>query len=204
MEFLQKSPAGSRRIGILSGSFHPITNAHLALAEAALEQLDQVLLVMPREFPHKAYEGVGLLERLEMVRRSVARHPRLSVAISDGGLFIDIARECRAHFGFDSELWFLCGRDAAERIVNWDYGAEGRFAEQLEEFGLLVAERQGRYEPPLAYRDRIRPLELSGDWNAVSATEIRDRIRGGLAWSHLVPEPIVSEVLRFYGAVDPV
>ncbi len=199
MEFVQKSHPVGRRIGILAGGFHPITNAHLALAEAALEQLDEVLLVMPREFPHKAYERVGLLDRLEMVRRSVAGHPRLSVAISDGGLFIDIARECRAHFGFDCELWFLCGRDAAERIVNWDYGAEGRFAEQLDEFGLLVAERQGRYEPPLEYRDRIRPLALSGDWNDVSATEIRSRIGAGLAWSHLVPAPIVSDVLRFYG-----
>ena len=198
MEFLQKSLALARRIGILPGSFHPVTNAHLALAEAALEQLDEVLLVMPRELPHKAYEGVGLLDRLEMVRRSVAGHPRLSVAISDGGLFIDIARECRAHFGFDCELWFLCGRDAAERIVNWDYGAEGRFAEQLDEFGLLVAERGGRYDPPEEYGQRIRPLELGCDWNQVSATEIRDRIRDGREWDHLVPAPIVADVRRLY------
>ena len=198
MEFLQKSPSIGRRIGILSGSFHPITNAHVALAEAALSQLDQVVLVMPREFPHKTYDGVNLADRIEMVRRSAAGHPRLSVAVSEGGLFIEIARECRAHFGFDSELWFLCGRDAAERIVNWDYGAEGRFAEQLDEFGLLVAERQGRYEPPAEYRRRIRPLELSGDWNGISATEIRDRLRAGREWEHLVPRAIVAEVRRFY------
>ena len=198
MEFLARSPGGAHRLGVLAGSFHPITIAHLALADAALAELDEVLLAMPREFPHKAYEGVGLEDRIELVRRSVAGRARLSVAITEGGLFVDIARECRPHYGHACDLWFLCGRDAAERIVNWDYGAEGRFAEQLNEFGLLVAERQGRYEPPEEYRGRIRPLELGADWNEVSATEIRERIRAGGDWAALVPAPIVEEVRRLY------
>ncbi len=200
MEFLQKSPAQASRIGILSGSFHPVTNAHLALAEAALGQLDEVLLVMPREFPHKSYDDVGLGDRIEMVRLSVAGRPHFSVAIAESGLFVEIALECRAHYGFGCEFWFLCGRDAAERIVNWDYGAEGRFAEQLKEFWLLVAERRGRYDPPEEYRERIKPLELAGDWNQVSATEIRDRIRGGQEWAHLVPDPIVNRVRQLYAS----
>jgi nicotinate-nucleotide adenylyltransferase len=200
MDFLLKhSSRPGSRLGILAGSFHPITRAHLALAGAALRDLDEVLLVMPREFPHKAYEGVALEDRIELVRRAAATHGRLSVALTDGGLLIEIARECREHYGYEREMWFLCGRDAAERIVNWDYGAEGRFAEQLNEFGLLVAERQGRYEAPEEYRGRIRPLALDGDWNEVSATEIRERIRGGRAWEHLVPDEIVADVMRLYG-----
>ena len=198
MEFLQRSAPPPRRLGILSGSFHPVTRAHLALAEAALGELDEVLLVMPRQFPHKAYEGVGLEERIGMVRRSVEGRERFSVAVSEGGLFIDIARECRPHYGHACEIWFLCGRDAAERIVNWDYGAEGQFAEQLNEFGLLVAERSGRYAPPEEYAGRIRPLALGADWNEVSATEIRARIREGREWAHLAPEAVTDEVRRLY------
>ncbi len=198
MEFLARSATAPRRLGILPGSFHPVTLAHLALAQAALTRVDEVVLVMPRQFPHKGYDGVGLEERLEMVRVAASTEPRLSVALTDGGLFIDIARECRPHYGYQCELWFLCGRDAAERIVNWDYGAEGRFAEQLIEFGLLVAERQGRYEPPADYRGRILPLELDGDWNDISATEIRERIRTGRPWAHLVPEAVVARVMRLY------
>lgn len=203
MEFLVRAPAGTRarhRLGVLSGSFHPITRAHLALAEAALTQaeLDEVVLVMPRQFPHKAYEGVGLADRIALVRDAVTGRPGFSVAISEGGLFVEIARDARDDYGYDAELWFLCGRDAAERIVNWDYGAEGRFAEQLTEFGLLVAERQGRYAPPAEYAGRIRPLPLPGDWNDVSATEIRARIADGRPWAHLVPEPIVAKVYSLY------
>ncbi len=200
MEFLRKPLTLPGRLGILSGSFHPITRAHVALAEAALDELDEVLLVMPRQLPHKSYEGVGLEDRMAMVRRSVETLDRFSVAISDGGLFIEIARECRPHYGNDCDLWFLCGRDAAERIVTWDYGAEGRFAEQLNEFGLLVAERQGCYALPEEYRERIRPLRLRGDWNEVSATEIRQRIQAGHDWTHLVPEAIAEDVRRLYCA----
>jgi nicotinate (nicotinamide) nucleotide adenylyltransferase len=199
MEFLVKSGAPARRLGVLPGSFHPVTNAHLALAEAALGEVDEVLLVMPRQFPHKAYEGVGLHERIGLVRRAVEGRPEFSVAITEGGLFIDIARECHAQYGDACDLWFLCGRDAAERIVGWDYGMAG-FAGQLREYGLLVADRAGRYEAPAEYRERVRSLVLRGDWDALSATEVRARIREGREWAHLVPAGLDEEVRRIYSA----
>jgi nicotinate-nucleotide adenylyltransferase len=199
MDFITRHASAPARLGILPGSFNPITTAHVALAQSALSELDEVLVVMPRELPHKAYDGVGLDDRLAMVCRSLAGIPRFSVAVSGGGLFVEIARECRPHYGDNCELWFLCGRDAAERIVNWDYGGEGGLAGQLEEFGLMVAERQGRYTPPDEYRHKIRPLQLAGDWNHVSATGIRERIQAGQEWAHLVPEAIAGDVIRLYG-----
>jgi nicotinate (nicotinamide) nucleotide adenylyltransferase len=201
MEFLSRASSPACRVAVMPGSFHPVTVAHLAVAEAALASgVDEVLLVMPRAFPHKGYDLVGLNERIGLVRQAVAGQPNLSVAITDGGLFIDIARECRPHYGFDCDLWFLCGRDAAERIINWDYGSEGRFAEQLTEFGLLVAERQGHFHPPPEYAGRIQALALPGDWNDVSATEVRERIEKRLPWQHLVPAAIHVEVERLYGS----
>lgn len=172
----------------------------MALAAAALGRLDQVLFVMPRAFPHKPYDGVPLDARLSMVCRAAeAEDPRFAVAVSDGGLFIEIVRELRPHYGYACEVWFLCGRDAAERIVEWDYGVEDRFAEQLNEFGLLVAGREGRaYDPPAEYQHRIHPLALGNEWQDLSATEIRTRIRTGREWAHLVPAPVVADVLRLY------
>jgi nicotinic acid mononucleotide adenylyltransferase len=87
---------------------------------------------------------------------------------------------------------FICGRDAAERIVNWDYGEPGAFAKMLQEFELLVAPRNGPYQPPVEMRAKIHSLECGcGD---ISATDIRERIRRGEAWEHLVPEAIVPMV----------
>ena len=67
--------------------------------------------------------------------------------MAEGGLFVEIAREARVHYP-GAEIYLVCGRDAAERILTWDYG-DPEFAEKmLHEFGLLVAPRSGEYVPP--------------------------------------------------------
>ncbi len=198
MEFVRRAAATPSKLGVLPGAFHPPTRAHLALARAALGSVDEVVFVLPRAFPHKQYEGVGLAERLRLVEAATAGEPRFSVAVSDGGLFLEIARECRAAYGSAVELWFLCGRDAAERFLQWDYGRPGAIQEMLNEFGLLVADRGGRYEPPPELAGRVRHLRLPTDYSDVSATEVRHRIRAGLPWEHLVPESAVDLVRRAY------
>jgi nicotinic acid mononucleotide adenylyltransferase len=198
MEFLRRSGGPVTRLGILSAAFHPPTRAHLALARSALDFVSEVVFVMPRRFPHKEYEDVGLDDRLDMVLAATADEPRFSVGVTDGGLFIDIARECREACGAETDLWFLCGRDAAERIVSWDYGAPGAFAEQLEEFGLLVADRNGPYEPPPQFAERIRRLRLDGDYGDVSSTHVREQVRLGGQWEELVPPAIRDRVRELY------
>jgi nicotinate-nucleotide adenylyltransferase len=185
-----------KRLGIFAGSFNPPTRAHVALAEAALARVDEVLFVVPREFPHKDYHGASLEERVEMLRRIADAEPRFSIGIADRGLFIDIAREARGHYG-NAELLFLCGRDAAERIVNWDYGDQNAFSRMLEEFGLLVARRRGEYVSPSEFSHRIEALEVDG-LDEISSTEVRERIRRNEDWRELVPESIVEIVARVY------
>jgi nicotinate-nucleotide adenylyltransferase len=198
MEFLLRAGGAPRSLGVLPGSFHPLTRAHVALAGAALEQVDEVLFVMPRRFPHKEYEEVTLEQRMEIVTAALAGQPRCSAGISEGGLFIEIARECRQAYPGLSELWFLCGRDAAERITGWDYGTEPGIEQQLEEFGLLVADRAGSYAPPAHLSHRVKGLAVPGDWDHVSASEVRRRIKQGLCWRHLTPEGCAGLVERYY------
>lgn len=154
--------------------------------------------MLPGVFPHKRYEGVALEQRLEMVLAATTHEPRFSVAVSEGGLFLEIARECRAAYGEDTRLAFLCGRDAAERIIGWDYGDGPSIEEQLREFHLLVARRGGAYTPSAALRHAVRPLQLAGDFEEVSATEVRHRIASGEPWQHLVPEAIRAQVRSLY------
>ncbi len=198
MEFYWKSEGNPSKLGIFSGTFHPPTRAHLGLARAALEAVDEVLFVLPHRFPHKEYEEVDFEDRLRMLLAATAGEPRFSVAASKGGLFIEIARECREAYGPGPELWFLCGRDAAERIINWDYGEPGAFEKMLQEFGLLVADRDGHYEPPAKWRDRIRPLKTPEDYSGISASSVRENIARGKRWEHLVPGTIVGLVRETY------
>src|ERR1022692_4872453 len=68
MEFLILARAKPDRLGILPSSLNPPTLAHLALAEAALAELDEVVLVLPRVFPHKTYDGASFTQRADMLR----------------------------------------------------------------------------------------------------------------------------------------
>ena len=181
----------SKRIGVLAGAFNPVTRAHVALADAARAAVDEIVCVVPRAYPHKHFHGASLEDRIAMLR--LAGMDR--VEITEGGLFIDIARELRRA---NTEISFICGRDAAERIIHWDYGEPGAIEKILEEFSLLVAERGGHYEAPEHLRHRVRGLVLGEDVSDVSSTEVRRRIAAGEAWEHLVPSAIVEYVRRIY------
>jgi nicotinate-nucleotide adenylyltransferase len=194
MEFFRRARGPIVRLGVLPGTFNPVTVAHLALARSALAHVDEVVFVLPRVLPHKPYSGASFEERVEMLDAATAGEPRWSLATSNAGLFLDIARECRTVYGVDIRQSFICGRDAAERIVNWDYGRPGVFEEMLGVFDLLVAPRQGNWTHPA-----VSELSLTGDFDSVSATEVRQRIARSEPWEHLVPESIHDMARRIYG-----
>jgi len=182
---------------VLAGSFNPPTVAHLEIAHAARPYVDEVLCVVPKALPHKEYFGATLEQRLHMLEHSGLRVPH-SIAASDQGLFIDIARECRTHYGPDTQVYIICGRDAAERIVTWDYGRPGVVEEMLAEFELLVAPRDGQFQPPPEFEQRIHSLDLRGEHDHISSSEVRERIARAAPWEHLVPEGIRRLVQEIY------
>jgi nicotinate-nucleotide adenylyltransferase len=199
MDLIRRAKQMPARLAVFPGTYNPPTRAHLALAEAAFQAADEVLFVLPRAFPHKRYSGAGMEQRLDLLLQATSEQPSFSIGASEGGLFIDIARECREHYAAGTELLFLCGRDAAERFVTWDYGDPRALALMLKEFRLLVARRGSEYEPPPEVADRIVPLTLEPSWDEVSATTVRDRIAAGADWQHLVPSSIVKKVQAIYG-----
>jgi nicotinate (nicotinamide) nucleotide adenylyltransferase len=205
MEFFRRAAGSPRRVGILAGAFNPVTVAHIALARATLSQVgpqavDEVVFVLPRVFPHKLYHGAPFAARVEMLRAALADGPSFSIAAVNGGLFIEIAAECREVYGLDTRLTFLCGRDAAERILNWDYGDPDAAAKMVREFDLLVAARGGNFEPAPKIRHSVEILALSGEFDHVSSTEVRERIARGLPWEHLTPDGARELIGQVYGS----
>ncbi len=161
------------------------------MAEAALSHCEEVVLVMARAMPHKPIEGAPFLQREEWLRAISANHECLSAALTDGGLFIEMARETRVATGAERVL-LICGRDAAERIIGWDYCAGDSIEKQLEEYELLVAPRGGPYIPPPHLGARIHALEMPSGWEDVSSTGVRLLQKAGHEWRHLVPEEILE------------
>lgn len=188
------------RIGALPAAFNPPTVAHLALADAAARQhsLDQVVFVLPRTLPHKDFGGATFDDRVAMLQAVLRDHPDHAAASCPDGLFFQIARDLRQACGPEVAIALLCGRDAAERSVAWDYGDGPSFADQLQEFELLAGSRHGRYEPPPKLADRIRAVALPQDLDEVSSSRLRRAVAGGADWEQWTPAPAAA-VIRSRG-----
>jgi nicotinate-nucleotide adenylyltransferase len=197
MEFFRRAAGVPKRLAVFPGTFNPVTVAHLALAEAALTVAGEVVFVLPRIFPHKEYSGASFSQRVELLCLALDTRAGISIAASEGGLFVEIAEECRREYG-DIQLSFLCGRDAAERIATWDYGDPDAFEGMLRQFDFLVAARSGEFLPPERQRASFTAVALESSLDHVSASEIRARIARGDAWEHLVPPSVQKRVREIY------
>ena len=185
-------------MGVLPGAFNPVTNAHIALAKASIEQhrLERIVFLLPEVFPHKAYAGASFEERLVLLKAALSGEPRYAIASSDRGLFMEIAEAVRNDCGPGAEIYLICGRDAAERIVNWDYGDGPDFATQLQQFQMLVGSRGEDYPISAPYQGRIHLVELPPGLSEVSATEVRRALSRNEAWEHLVPAAVAAEIVK--------
>lgn len=163
------------------------------MAEAALATVDQVLLVLPGILPHKVWEGASPEQRADMLKLVTAHRAGIGAAMAEGGLFAEIAEEARAIYP-KAELYMICGRDAAERIVGWNYGKPGAIERYLEEFHLLVAPREGCYEAPPHIAHAVHLLSMPSH-DMYASTRVRQRSEG---WRDLVPDEIAHLVESIY------
>jgi nicotinic acid mononucleotide adenylyltransferase len=196
-KFLYRTGENPTSVALFPGAWNPPTVAHVDIARMAHRQADEVIWILPRAFPHKGFEGAGFEARRRMLQ-TVARDAGFSAAISDGGLYAEIASEAREYFGRQAEIALVLGRDAAERIAAWDYGVPGYFDEFVSRHRLLVAARAGEYEPAGHHKERISRLPMESSWDEVSSSEVRRRIADGSDWRALVPPAIAGIVAHLY------
>ncbi len=195
MEFVLRRKPALDRLAVFPGAFNPPTRAHQAMALAALAHADEVVLTLSTRMPHKSMDPAEVEQRLAWMRLLAEDDPRISVALCDAGLFVDMAREARTAAGVE-RVSIVCGRDAAERALLWDYGDLPGFGEQLSEFTLLVAPRLGKIEVGPTLAGRIEHLDLEEQFQALSSTEARQRMEAGERWEDLVPARIAARLIR--------
>lgn len=199
-EFFCRAQTNPRRVALFPGAWNPPTVAHVEIARAARGWADELVWVLPRTLPHKQFEGAGFEDRRRMLAQLIEGQgdAGISAAISHGGLYAEVADEARAFFGPEPEIALVCGRDAAERIAGWDYGAPGFFDEMLRKYRLLVAARRGEYQPAGRHSDRILRLPMDASWDDVSSSELRRRIARREDWEKLAPPQLVETIRHLY------
>lgn len=167
-----------RRICLFGGTFDPIHEAHLRIAQEALKtfKLDDVLFVPAANPPHKDPAAVTPYEeRFRMVEIACAPYGRFEVSRLEEGkqrsYTVDTLRRFRAQLSPEDELFFLIGADAFEELDTWK---DWREVVALTEF--IVVSRDGaEYRAP----ENARVHRLTGLDLPVSSSTIRARLAEG-------------------------
>ncbi len=167
-----------QRICLFGGTFDPIHNAHLTIADEALKRfaLDRVLFVPAAHPPHKAAAGVTDYEdRFRMVELACAPYPAFAASRLEQGkersYTVDTLERFRTQLGTDGRLFFLIGSDAFDELETWKRWQD---VVTLTEF-IVVARPGGHYHlPENARLERLDGLDLP-----VASTTIRARLAAG-------------------------
>ncbi|WP_213959361.1 MULTISPECIES: nicotinate (nicotinamide) nucleotide adenylyltransferase [unclassified Variovorax] len=194
-------------LGVFGGAFDPPHNAHVALAQAALAQLD---LRQLRIFPtgqawHKARGLSSAQHRLAMAELAFEGLPNVAVdarEIRRSGptytldTLLELKKECP-----DMQLVLLIGTDQAAALRSW-HG----FEEILSIAIVSIAHRAdptratARFDPqslaPLPRGARFEPIDLAP--MDISATDIRARVARGADISGLVPPAVARYIDRHH------
>jgi nicotinate-nucleotide adenylyltransferase len=209
----------SPTIGILGGTFDPIHNGHLRLAQEALEQcgLAAVRIIPAGTPPHRNKPHAAAKHRLEMTRLAVAGNAALilderEIHRNGPSYTVDTLASLRTELGMQQPLCLLMGGDAFLQLDTWH-----EWKQLFELAHIVVMQRNGR---PLGnlieqansalreqYRARLAPApgalhEAPAGRIAVidmpaleiSATDIRSRCAQGKSLLYLVPEAVAEYI----------
>jgi nicotinate-nucleotide adenylyltransferase len=183
------------RIGLYGGSFDPVHIGHLLVAQAALEEMNlhRIFFIPAAQSPFKPDRKLSSDKvRLQMLRTALAGKTQCEIdpqELERGGVSysIDTVREYGKRFG-GAELFYLIGGDHVAQLSKWRDAAE--LAQRVT---FLVIPRPG--EPVQQAEAPFRAQYLRGFPIAVSASQIRERVRQKLPVDLLVGGP-VAETIR--------
>ncbi|OPX29358.1 MAG: nicotinate (nicotinamide) nucleotide adenylyltransferase [Candidatus Cloacimonas sp. 4484_143] len=189
------------KIGLLGGSFNPVHNGHIELAQAALDSfsLDKILFLPSGNHPLKKQSDILPVEiRYDLTKKAIASYSnfeisRLDMATTEPSYTKLLIMRINKEFS-NNEFYFIAGSDIISELHKWyDYKWV------LNNIKIIIAHRPDIDRSTwndLEYIDKLHFLEM--DPIDISSTMIRKLIVQNKNISALVPANIEEDLITLY------
>lgn len=194
------------KIGIMGGTFNPIHNVHLLMAEEAARQfkLDEVWFMPSKNPPHKKEADIVSAEhRSRMICHAIEENPKFIYSDlelrREGITYTSDTLEIMEKQNPDCELYFILGGDSLREIETWH-----KPEYVMKHCHILAAER----EDESGKLSKEKAEELRRKYNAkisfikmplidISSSELRHQLKKGKACDYKLPD-CVMKYIRFH------
>ena len=186
-------------LGVLGGTFDPVHNGHLIVAEEARTWLNLAgVLFVPTGQPWLKVESpISAAEhRVQMVRLAIADNPHFklsTVEIERPGpsYMVDTMAELQSRLEDADELFLILGWDSLAELPQWQEPSR-----LITLCHLVAVSRPDFPRPNLKKLEALIPglsqrvMMMDKVMIDISASAVRDRVVRGLSVRHLVPKSV--------------
>ena len=186
---------------LFQGTFNPIHNAHLRIAQYVLSYFgaDKILFIPAFIPPHKNSEQEMAKHRYKMVSMAIKDNPKFDISDIEykrGGTSFTYltVRELYNKLKPAGKIKFIIGSDAFKGIENW---YESDKLKNLIDFIVFIRENNFSADEldsikRKGYNFELMPLEFED----ISSTDIRNRINTGSSIKNLVPKCVEEYIIK--------
>lgn len=176
-----------RRVGLYGGTFNPVHNAHLLVAEQAGQSLclDQVLFLPDAQPPHADHkETIDAEDRVAMLRLAIANNSFFGLELDEvkrGGVsysYDTVKRLKQRHP--DTDYYFIIGGDMVDYLPTWHLIDE--LSKMVHFVGVRRPGAKNEAQYPVTWVD-IPQVDFS-------STNIRRRVKNGQSIKYMVPSAV--------------
>ena len=211
---------GKPLIGLLGGTFNPIHNGHLRLAQELADALNfsEVRFIPSANPPHKTAPKISAQHRAAMVLLAITDNPLFKLDTREldraGASYtidtlISLQEELGANAGVSAPLCLIMGSDAFAKLNTWH-----RWQALLDYCHIILVQRpMGATQPKLAeelsvllynhYSENVSDLvnENAGYIHMqkitaldITSTNIRAQLEAGVSPRYLMPDNVIKYI----------
>lgn len=183
------------KVGLYFGSFNPIHNGHLIIANHVLQNtgMDAVWFIVSPQNPFKQnHTLLNEYHRLHLVQTAIEGETRMRAVDIEFKLprpsyTIDTLTYLEEKYP-EYEFSLIMGSDSLENIEKWKSGEV-----ILKRYTICVYER---LKYPTRHIEGAKIISIKAPLIEISASLIRSNIKSGKSIRYLVPDSVMNEIER--------